>query len=176
MIFPAARFRKSVGKPDVIGLSQRSDLFRHPFLQFFFQSVRRFDTVFQTHEGGNCLALDFVRPANDRGFGNFFVRYQRRLHFHRAQPMTGHVQNVVHSAHNPEIAVFILARTVARKVGAAGNLRPVLLHITVGIAVDCPQHGGPRLADDEIATRTQSHGLALHGYDLWNYTEERASG
>src|SRR6266704_2869284 len=90
--------------------------------------------------------------------------------------MTGYVQNVVHSPHDPEIPVFIFARAIAGKVRAAWNLRPVLLHIPVGIAVDCPQHGGPGLPDYEITTGAQGHRLALHGHDFRNHAEERASG
>ena len=89
--------------------------------------------------------------------------------------MTGHVQHVVHAPHDPEITVLIFARAVARKVRAR-NLRPVLLHVTIGIAIDCSQHGRPWLPDDEITTRAQRHRLALHVHDLRHDAEERTRG
>src|SRR6266853_2375792 len=90
--------------------------------------------------------------------------------------MAGYVQNVVHSAHDPEIPVFIFTRAIAGKVRAARNLRPVLAYVAIGIAVDCPQHGGPGLPDYEITTRAQGHRLALHGHDFRNHAEERSRG
>src|SRR5258706_11938001 len=103
------------------------------------------------------------------------MRYQRRFPFHRAQPMPGYVEHVVDPPHDPEIAVFIFARTVAGKVRAR-NLRPILLHVTIRIAVNRPQHGGPRLLDDEITPRAQGPRLAFHGDDFRNHAEERLRG
>ena len=62
--------------------------------------------------------FEFVGTANDSGLGDLGVSHQRRLDFHRAQAMAADVDHVVDAAHQPEVAVGILARAVAGKVAA----------------------------------------------------------
>src|SRR6185437_15247953 len=57
--------------------------------------------------------------------------------------------DVVDAAQHPEIAVFVLARGIAREV-TSGNARPILLFESLGIAPDVADHARPRLPDDEI--------------------------
>src|SRR5215471_4239825 len=85
--------------------------------------------------------------------------------------MAADVENVVHAAHDPEVAVFILARTVAGEVHA-GNLRPVVLHVAVGIAIDGAQHTGPGPLDNKKSARAGRYRLAIHGHDLGNHAGE----
>src|SRR5580698_2727800 len=79
--------------------------------------------------------------------------------------MAGNVDDVVHTAHDPEITVFISAGTVAGKV-IRRNLRPVLLHIAIRVAVDGTRHPWPGLFDDQVASGSVGHGLAVHADDF----------
>src|SRR5204862_4314764 len=95
------------------------------------------------------LALDLVRAADDRGFGDARMVDERALDFHRADAMPGDVDYVVDAAEQPEVAVRVALRAVARHVHPAAPLVPVLLHVAIGIAVDATQHGRPRARERE---------------------------
>ena len=116
---------------------------------------------FERDEGGDGLAFEIVGTADDRGFGDFGVGDERGLDFHGAEAVAADVDDVVDAAHEPEVAVGVLARAVAGEV-AAGNVGPVGLLVALGVAVDGAGHGGPGLADDEQAAasrRERSSGL-----------------
>ena len=87
----------------------------------------------------------FARAAGDRG-----VPDQRGLDLHRGEPVPGHVEHVVDAAQDPEVAVLVAPRPVAREVHP-GDLGPVLFLEALVVAPDGSQHGGPRPAHDEIA-------------------------
>src|SRR5438270_11509930 len=79
--------------------------------------------------------------------------------------MAGNINNVIHATHDPEVAVFIFAGTVAGEIHAR-DLRPVLLHIAVGIAVNGTQHSWPGLLENQESTRASRDWFALHSYNL----------
>src|SRR6185312_15589097 len=86
--------------------------------------------------------------------------------------MTGNVDDVIHPAHDPEVAVFVFTGTVAGEIHA-GNLRPVLLHIAIGIAVNRAQHSRPGLLKHQKSARASGDGFAIHGDDLGHHTRKR---
>jgi len=74
---------------------------------------------------------------------------ERALDFGGAEAVAGDVEHVIEAADDPEIAVFVAARAVARGVNAAGVIRPVSGLVALLVAVNRADHGRPRLADDE---------------------------
>src|SRR5688572_19517054 len=75
---------------------------------------------------------------------------QRRLHFHRADAMTGDVDDVIDTAEEPEIAVLVTLGAVAGEVHPR-PLRPVLLLEPLRIAPDPAEHRRPWRSDRQIA-------------------------
>ena len=68
---------------------------------------------FQRDEGGDRLALEVVRAADDRGFRHRRVGNQRALDLRGAVTVAGNIEHVVKTADDPEIAVLVAARAVA---------------------------------------------------------------
>src|SRR5262249_12617110 len=84
------------------------------------------------------------------------------------------VEHVINAAHDPVVTVFVFAGAVAGEVHA-GNLRPVLLHVAVGVAVDGAGHAGPGLLKDEKSAGTFGNGFAVHG-DNFRYDAGKCGG
>src|SRR5207248_11761526 len=80
-----------------------------------------------------------------------FMRHQSAFDLGRAETMTGDVDDVVDSAHDPEIAVLISARAIAGKIDS-GNLRPVLLPVTRIVPVNRAEHRGPWFLNDQVSS------------------------
>src|ERR1035441_1735585 len=64
--------------------------------------------------------------------------------------MAADVDDVVNAAHEPEVAVGVLAGAVSGEI-TAFDVAPVGLAIALMVAVDGAGHRGPWLADDEQA-------------------------
>ena len=103
------------------------------------------------------------------------MSHQGGFYFHGAETMSADIDHIVYAAHDPEAAVFIFARAVAGKVHA-GNLRPVLTNIAIGVVIDGPQHTGPGFGDNQESSGTLRHRLAFHSNDLGNDTGKRPRG
>ncbi len=103
------------------------------------------------------------------------MRDEGGLDFHGAEAVAADVDDVVDAAHEPEVAVGVLARAVAGEV-AAGNVGPVGFLIALGVAVDGAGHGGPWAADDEQAAVAGGDGMAFFGDDFRLDAEEGAGG
>ncbi len=95
---------------------KRADLLTHPVTHLGIQLWRRLFAVVQGNVGVNRLALNVVRNANNRRFGDFRMRHQRRFNLCRAETVAGDVKHVVHAPGDPVISVFITARAVAAEV------------------------------------------------------------
>src|SRR5204862_913985 len=117
------------------------------FAQFFFQIVRGLHSALHCDESDNALSLQFVRPANDRRFGDLRVTHQRTLDLRGTEPVTSYVQNVIDSADDPKIAVLVATRAVAGQIISL-VLAPVLFIVALLVAVDCAQHRRPRTANN----------------------------
>src|SRR5260370_32876578 len=124
--FAGARLGQAVGEANVVGPGQSADLANHVFLQLAFQVFGRRNAATQGDEADKAFALELIWPADNRGLRDLVMMNEGALDFHRAQAVAGHIDDVIDPAHDPEIAVFILARAVRGKV-AMRHLAPVLL-------------------------------------------------
>src|SRR5580704_17647951 len=127
--------------------------------------MRGLPSLLERDEGRDGLTFEVVGTANNRSFGDRFVGDESGFDFHRAEAMTADVEYIVDAAHDPEISILVSAGTVAGEVHAR-NLRPVVFHIAIGIAVDGTQRAGPWALDDEKPTGAERYGLAVHGNDV----------
>ena len=120
-----ARLRQVGREDDVVGPRDGADLLARRALSARRSALRRRWRAFlQRDERRDRLALDLVRPADDRGFGDVRVIDQRALDFHRADAVAGDVQHVVHAAEQPEEAVLVALRAVAGEVDVRRPLAP----------------------------------------------------
>ena len=158
--FAGAGFGKGVGKANLVGFGDGADFLADVVAQGFLEFGACLGGAFEGDEGGEGLAFERIGFADDGGFGHVFVANQGAFDFGGADAVAGDVENVVNASHNPEIAVFILAATVAGKV-AAGDFAPIGLAESLGIAPDAAKHAGPRFADDEFASGVCGNGVAL---------------
>src|SRR6185369_14242747 len=140
-------FRQVRREQNVVGPRNRANLLHH----VLFQSVDEVlwqragsDALLERDERGNRLTLDLVRAANDSRLRDAWVIDERALHFHRANAMTGDVDDVVHATEQPVVAVRVAFGAVAGHVNAAAPLVPVLPDVAVRIAVDAAEHRRPR--------------------------------
>src|SRR6202044_3537972 len=110
----------------------------------------------------------------------FGMRDERGFDFHGAEAMATHVDDVVDAAHEPEVAVGVLARAVAGGV-ATWNVGPVGLLEALIVAVDRASHRRPGLANDKQAARAGGNSfkvaVGVRACDHFRlYAEERARG
>ena len=95
----------------------------HPVAQLFsdcfgFLSCR--SGTLENHKRGNRLACHFVGPPDHSSLSYQRMRYQRRLDFHSAHSVARHVQHIVDTPGNSEVAIVNIAnRAVARQIGGA---------------------------------------------------------
>ena len=124
------------------------------------QVVGRFHARVQRHVGVNALALDFVRGADDGGFGDLGMGHQSAFDLGRAHAVARYVDDVVHPPGNPVIAVFVPAAAVAGEVfsGVGGKIG---FHETVVGVVQRPCLTGPGIGDAEVAGRRPFQLLAV---------------
>src|SRR5215467_6548460 len=146
----AARLGQLGRKDDVVRARERADLLGDVRLELVHQLRRAVDAALHGDERRDRLPLDVVHLADDRGLGDRLVIDQGRFHFHRGDAVAGDVHDVVDAAEKPEVAVLVALGSVAGEVDVV-VLRPILLHESVGIAPDAPQHPGPRLAQHQVA-------------------------
>ncbi len=108
-----------------------------------------------------------MRESNDSGFGYLRMRHQCRLHLGRPEAMAADVDDVVHPAGDPPIAVRVPPGAVAGEV-FAGEGAEVSLHEPLVVAVERARHAGPGVGDAEIALRhaVQQLALAIHQHRL----------
>ena len=134
----------------------------HMVLQFLDQRVARLVLIgFGEDDGGlHDLASYLVGHAGDGTFHHGGVGHQGAFHFERADAVAGTLDDVVGTAHEPQVAVFVLPGHVARVVdavvpGLAGALRVavVFLEEAEGFAL-----AG---ADDDLALLAGFDGAAL---------------
>src|SRR5262249_19656955 len=86
--------------------------------------------------------------------------------------MAAYINNIVDPAHNPEIALLVATRAVAREVNPV-DLRPILLFVTLVVTPDGPEHRWPRPLDDEIAALVCGNGLSGARHYIGVDTRER---
>src|SRR5271157_6214619 len=100
---------------------------------------------------------------------------QGRLDLHGAEAMAANVDDVIHPAHEPEVAVGVLAGAVSGEV-AALDVAPIGLAVALGVAVDGASHRGPGLADNKQAAVAGGHRFTLLVDHLGLNAKERPRG
>src|SRR4029077_17287291 len=100
------------------------------------------------------------------------MTYQRALDFRCAEPVTGHVQNIINAPDDPRITVFIAARAVAREI-IAFKFAPVLLPVARIVAGNRAQHRRPWPANNHLAADIRADFLSLLIDDGGVDTKER---
>ena len=80
--------------------------------------------------------------------------------------MAGDFDDVVDAAQDPDVAVMVALRGVAREIDA-GNAAPVFALEALVVAVDGAEHRGPGLLNREVAGFSGAHRLALQDLRLW---------
>jgi hypothetical protein len=89
--------------------------------------------------------------------------------------MAGNLDDVVHSAEHPQVAVGIALRRVAGEI-AARDAAPILAEESLVVAENRAHHRGPWALDDEIAGFARRRALALQIDDFGEHARERTRG
>ena len=100
------------------------------------------------HKRHDGLAGGRVRCTDDGGLGHARMADQGVLDLRRRDAVSRDVHDVVDSAQQPQVAVFVLLRTVAREV-RTGETGPVRLLVAFRVAPDPPQHSRPWLGEKQ---------------------------
>src|SRR5207249_12200477 len=90
-------------------------------------------TVLEQDEGRHHLTARFVRPADDAALGDGGVLEERALDFNGADAVAGDLDDLVRPAREPDIAVFVDVRRIARVVHVR-NFLPVIAAVALGLA------------------------------------------
>src|SRR5208282_5228009 len=93
------------------------------------------NTGFQGDIDFGHTALDLVRHRNYRRFRHFGNRQTRRLDFLCAQAVPGHIDDIIDSAENAEIAVGGQHRAVRRKIGPVTPILAVAILAVFGVVL-----------------------------------------
>src|SRR5688572_20474499 len=145
---------------DVVRLRDRADLLAHPLRELSAQRIGGRLAALQGHVRVNALALDVVREADHRGFGDLRMRNERALDFRGADAMAGDVHDVVYAARDPPVTVLVAARAVAGEVPAA-KVREIRVYEALVVAVDGAHLAGPAVEQDEVAFGGALQDLAM---------------
>src|SRR5690606_18089129 len=151
------------------------DFLAHVRHQLLAQFLGAFLVANQGDVGVDALALDVVREAHHRRFGDLVVRYQRALHLGGADAVAGDIDHVVHAAGDPVVAVGVAAAAVAGEVGAGVGLE-VGVDETIVVAVDRAHHPRPCVEDDQVALAFALDGHAVGVHQPGPDAEERERG
>src|SRR5215469_16759076 len=74
--------------------------------------------------------------------------------------MTGDIEHIVNSANNPEITIFIPARSVASEIHSL-KFAPVLFSVPFFVAPNGPKHGRPWFSDHQFSSHIWGDLFAL---------------
>src|SRR6266487_6360986 len=156
---------EGIGKADFIRPGERADLLGNVLAKFLLEAVGSRASAFKGHESNDCRSLQIVRPGNNRGLSDSFMRHQGTFNFGRAQTMTRDINHVINPAHDPEVTVLVFPRAVAGEINTF-DLRPVLFAITLVVTVDRAQHSRPRLLDNEVTALIRADGFTITGHHI----------
>ena len=129
----------------------------------------------ERHIGVDALALDIMGEADDGGFGNAFMQDQRAFNLCGAHAVARHVDDVVHPASDPVIAVRIPPRAIAGRI-FAGEGGEIGLEEAIMIAPHGAHLTRPALRDDEIAFGRALQHMAFRIDNLRHHAGHRQGG
>ena len=116
------------------------------------------------HKTLDALALQRIRHTNGRRFRHGWVRDESTFHFGRPDAMPGHVEDVVGSAQDRDVAVFIFDRHVAGHITAGDHL-PIAL-IARRIPPDGSKHMRKRPPQHQASTHVRGDWLPFFVYHI----------
>ena len=103
--------------------------------------------VLERDEGLDHLHGHRVGLADHAGLGHGRVLHQDALHLEGADQVAGRLDHVIGAADEPEVAVAIPPREIAREIEAADEALPVARRLLPVAA----EHGGPARAKGQLA-------------------------
>src|ERR1700730_2272751 len=145
----AAGLRQIGSEDQVVRSRQRADLLRDMPLELLHQLLRSRIAILDGDEGRDGLPFDLVGTGDDRGLGDERIVDKSRLDLHGRHAVARNVHDVVHATQQPEVALIVDLGAIAGEVDAR-IAAPVLRLEALRVAVDAPEHAGPRLLDHEI--------------------------
>src|SRR4030095_8252451 len=93
---------------------------------------------------------------------------KRAFNFRCAESVPGNVEDVIDSANDPKITIFIAPRAITGEI-IAFKFSPVLFSIAGFVAVDRAQHRRPRPANDQFAADIRGDLLSLFVDYSWGH-------
>ena len=96
----------------------RADLLAGPLPELGRQLVARLAPLDQRDIGVDALALDVVRIADNGRFRDLGVGDERGFDLRRSHAVTRDIEHVVDAAGDPEIAVLVPPRAIAREIAS----------------------------------------------------------
>jgi hypothetical protein len=133
--------------------------------------------VLQHDEGGDDLAPQLVGPADGAAFGHGRMREEGALHFDGAEPVRGNLDDLVGASREPEVAVLVHVRRVARVVGGhAGDALPVVAGVAIGVFPERRRETGKRAADHHDALLVRSARVAVRSHHRRVDARQRHAG
>src|ERR1700689_2252833 len=113
----------------------RTDFPAHPIAQLRAQRFGRLGAGDQRDVNIDALSFDVVRKSDHSGLSDGWMSHQSAFYFGGAQPVTGDIDDIVHSACDPVITVGIAARAIAREIHSAKRFE-VRVDESLMVAVD----------------------------------------
>ena len=140
--------------------------------QFLGKIVRRPHTTFQGHKSIYALSFDVMAYTYHRCLGNLGMRHQSTLNFRSAQAVSGHINDIIYTPHQPVIAILIHPGTVAGIVNAreAGKIS---LSKPLWLTVHTTHQTRPGSLYHQIATLVDSGGSTILPQHCWFNTWKR---
>ena len=116
--FAATCFWQSRYEGDLVALGQRSDIFGDDVVDLFDQLhlVCRTFVVFEHYKSEDALTFDLVRFAHHGAFGDSRVMADSRFDLGGTESVAADVDHVIHAARDPDVAIFVVNRSVAAEV------------------------------------------------------------
>src|SRR5690606_21914762 len=150
----------------------RADLSTYPVTQLFYQLVAGLFAAVQGDVHIDTLAFNIVRITHHRSLSHFRVRYQRAFYFSGTHTVAGYVNNVVHTAGNPVVTVFITTGTVTGEIHTTEG-REIGLHIPLMVTVHGTGLARPAVNNHQVTfgRAFQNHTGVIHQRRL--HTKER---
>ena len=116
--FAGTGFGEGGGEVNFVGAGDGANCLCHVGAEFLIEFGTVEDASFQSDEGDDALAFDFVGAADDCGFGDCLVGDEGGFDFGGAEAMAGNVENIIETADDPEVAFLITEGSVAGGVFA----------------------------------------------------------
>mmetsp|Transcript_77978 Transcript_77978/g.215634 ORF Transcript_77978/g.215634 Transcript_77978/m.215634 type:complete len:267 (-) Transcript_77978:1423-2223(-) len=144
----ASRLRQRAGEDDVVRLRKGPDLLAHTLLELRLQIVVALVPLLQDHVAEEPRTLDLMWVADHCRLRGPRMSNQGMLDLRAADAVAGDIDDVIHAAGDPIVPVLVADATVAGEVEAWVGPKVGVQHPLV-IPIDCAEHRGPRLGENQ---------------------------